>query len=283
MAVAETYTPNLTLLSKTGIEVIPFRPDKDTTDSLLYRTALECGSVKKPFSYYAAGGPGFALLHLKAGALLLTTFPSETSVTVSDSGLLLLDCRFSRRIIVRSSAEYEILLFDGPSLACLGSQLPAEAPFWQVPASVTAFSELLPLFEKKRSHPALCHMLLTTLLSRLILEHALPGKKVPSYLAAIKSQLETCYYESYTLSELSQKYKVDKYRLCREFSDCFRTSPLQYLHRVRVQAAKNLLAETDLKVHEISYEVGYENVNHFISHFKKTTGMTPREYRCAIR
>lgn len=283
MAAAETYTPNLTLLSKTGIEVIPFRPDKETTDSLLYRTALECGSVKKPFSYYAAEGPGFALLHLRAGALLLTTFPAEASVTMSDSGLLLLDCRFPRRIIVRSSAEYEILLFDGPSLACLGSQLPMETPFWQVPSSVTAFSELLPLFERKGSHPALCHMLLTTLLSRLILEHALPGKKVPSYLAAIKSELETCYYESFTLTELSQKHKVNKYRLCREFSDCFQCSPLQYLHRMRVQAAKDLLAETDLKVHEIGYEVGYENVNHFISHFKKTTGMTPGEYRCTLR
>ena len=47
---------------------------------------------------------------------------------------------------------------------------------------------------------------------------------------------------------------------------------------MRVQAARSLLAETNLKVHEISYEVGYENVNHFIAHFRKLTGLTPKEY-----
>lgn len=40
-----------------------------------------------------------------------------------------------------------------------------------------------------------------------------------------------------------------------------------------------LLTGTNLKVHEISYEVGYENVNYFIAHFKKNTGMTPTQYR----
>ena len=72
---------------------------------------------------------------------------------------------------------------------------------------------------------------------------------------------------------------MSRYRLCREFKSCYQTSPLQYLHRVRIQAAKSLLVETNLKIHEISYETGYENVNHFIAHFKKITGMTPTEYR----
>ena len=77
----------------------------------------------------------------------------------------------------------------------------------------------------------------------------------------------------------SREYQVSRYRLCREFKSCYQTSPLQYLHRVRIQAAKSLLVETNLKIHEISYETGYENVNHFIAHFKKITGMTPTEYR----
>ena len=65
-----------------------------------------------------------------------------------------------------------------------------------------------------------------------------------------------------------------------DFKNCFQTSPLQYLHKIRIQAAKDLLIETDMKVHEISYEVGYENVNHFIAHFKKFSGTTPTAYRC---
>ena len=49
------------------------------------------------------------------------------------------------------------------------------------------------------------------------------------------------------------------------------------------QKPKSLLAETSLKIHEISYEAGYENVNHFIAHLKKNTGMTPTEYRLIPR
>ncbi len=280
---SEAYTPNLSLLSKSGVSLVPFHPEADIRDSLLHRCALERGTVTSPLSYYAADGQRLGLLRLKSGSLFFTALPSGRCATLSESGLYLLDCRSTRRILVHSAAEYELLLFAGPGLAYFCRQLPESTAFWRIPSTAPWASGLLPLFGIKESNPILCHMLLTGLLSQLALEHVLSPRTVPAYLEDIKVRLETHYYESYALAELEQKYKVNRYRLCREFKSHYRTSPLQYLHRMRVQAAKSLLAETNLKVHEISYEVGYENVNHFIAHFRKLTGLTPREYRLSPR
>lgn len=55
---------------------------------------------------------------------------------------------------------------------------------------------------------------------------------------------------------------------------------VQYLHLYRIRKAKDvMLRQTDLSFHEISERVGYENVRHFFSVFKKYAGVTPGEYR----
>ena len=52
-----------------------------------------------------------------------------------------------------------------------------------------------------------------------------------------------------------------------------------YLKNIRMDEAKKLLAETELKVNEISQQVGYDNVKHFMKTFKAMTGVAPSEFR----
>ena len=54
---------------------------------------------------------------------------------------------------------------------------------------------------------------------------------------------------------------------------------VNYLKNLRVNEAKRLLEETDLKVNEISGKVGYNNEKHFMKIFKNTCGVSPTEYR----
>ncbi|MFR7401455.1 MAG: helix-turn-helix transcriptional regulator [Waltera sp.] len=72
---------------------------------------------------------------------------------------------------------------------------------------------------------------------------------------------------------------ISRYRLCREFSATFHTSPLQYLQGKKIEAAKSLLLSTDNPIHEVGAMVGIDNTNHFIHLFKKHTGVTPFVYR----
>lgn len=54
---------------------------------------------------------------------------------------------------------------------------------------------------------------------------------------------------------------------------------VNYLKEIRVNEAKRLLAETDMRVIEISQQVGYENEKHFMKIFKSVSGVSPTEYR----
>ncbi len=58
---------------------------------------------------------------------------------------------------------------------------------------------------------------------------------------------------------------------------------LKYLVRVRLDAAKNLLVNSDLQTAEIAERVGYPDINYFSFFFKKNVGISPREYRNSFK
>ncbi|MCY1457240.1 HTH-type transcriptional regulator YesS [compost metagenome] len=57
------------------------------------------------------------------------------------------------------------------------------------------------------------------------------------------------------------------------------TSFVEYLTRLRMDAAKKLMKDTDLRLYEIAAMVGYQDVKYFSRLFKKTMNATPGEYR----
>lgn len=52
-----------------------------------------------------------------------------------------------------------------------------------------------------------------------------------------------------------------------------------YVIQLRVNRAKKLLTDTDLKLYEICTEIGYSDMNHFNHIFARVTGVKPSEYR----
>ena len=58
---------------------------------------------------------------------------------------------------------------------------------------------------------------------------------------------------------------------------------VNYLKDIRIRKAKQLLAETDMRVIEISREVGYDNEKNFMKIFKSSCGVSPSEYRKNMR
>lgn len=53
----------------------------------------------------------------------------------------------------------------------------------------------------------------------------------------------------------------------------------KYLIQYRLEKAKHYLENKDMKISFIAFEVGYNDVSHFIQSFKKNYGLTPEEYR----
>jgi AraC-like DNA-binding protein len=48
---------------------------------------------------------------------------------------------------------------------------------------------------------------------------------------------------------------------------------------VRIEKAKNLLLNPNLRISEIAYEVGFQSLTHFNRVFRKITGQSPTDYR----
>lgn len=63
----------------------------------------------------------------------------------------------------------------------------------------------------------------------------------------------------------------------RDFKAAFDSAPQRWLKEQRLQYAHRLLSEQALSVTEVSLEVGYENISHFIKSFKERFCLTPKE------
>ena len=56
-----------------------------------------------------------------------------------------------------------------------------------------------------------------------------------------------------------------------------------YVSRVRIEKAKNLLLNPNLRVSEVAYEVGFQSLTHFNRVFKRVQGQSPTDYRGQLR
>jgi transcriptional regulator GlxA family with amidase domain len=65
----------------------------------------------------------------------------------------------------------------------------------------------------------------------------------------------------------------------RRFVQATGTTPLQYVHAVRIEEAKQLLETSDLAIEAIANEVGYEDSSFFGRLFSRNVGVTPAQYR----
>ena len=132
---------------------------------------------------------------------------------------------------------------------------------------LTKFSFTPTPAEQIQLHRELTDMFVELMLSALSVSRDV--KPIPAYLLSMKADFEENYAENHSLEYFEQTLGISRYRLCREFSATFHTSPLQYLQGKKIEAAKSLLLSTDNPIHEVGAMVGIDNTNHFIHLFKK--------------
>ncbi|GFN31065.1 response regulator transcription factor [Paenibacillus xylaniclasticus] len=85
------------------------------------------------------------------------------------------------------------------------------------------------------------------------------------------------YAEDMTLADLADKVFISRNYLSIIFKNMTGETFNNYLTRVRIEKAKELLMERKMLVYEVAEQVGYKNVPYFSTLFKKFTGMNPTE------
>jgi AraC-like DNA-binding protein len=83
------------------------------------------------------------------------------------------------------------------------------------------------------------------------------------------------------IDHLARRCGLSRAQLARLFRQQLGISPMGYLARLRVQHASRLLRLTELPIKRIALEVGFPDQRYFSSWFRRQTGRTPRERRCA--
>jgi len=83
----------------------------------------------------------------------------------------------------------------------------------------------------------------------------------------------------FSIKELSQFLDFSEKHFSAMFAKEVGETFTDYLTRMRINQAKELMITTNMKMYEICAGIGYNNVEHFSRVFKKATGFSPREYR----
>jgi len=92
----------------------------------------------------------------------------------------------------------------------------------------------------------------------------------------------TNYMENVTLQMVAEHVYLSPSYLGAVIRSELNISFTDYLINVRIENAKELLKDQQLKLYHVSKLVGYQNPNYFAGIFKRVTGMTPIEYRNSV-
>ena len=91
--------------------------------------------------------------------------------------------------------------------------------------------------------------------------------------------IEHNFQEKITVDQLTSRFALSRRNFERRFKKATCNTVLEYIHRVKIEAAKISLESSRINVKEVMYSVGYSDNKAFRSIFKKITGISPIEYR----
>ncbi|HEY0100593.1 MAG TPA: helix-turn-helix domain-containing protein [Pyrinomonadaceae bacterium] len=95
----------------------------------------------------------------------------------------------------------------------------------------------------------------------------------------IISSLQEDLRREMILDELAHSLNLSRSRLQHLFKSETGLPPAQYLRRLRLERAKDLMRNSVLSVKQVMTSVGISDKSHFERAFKKAYGLTPRQYR----
>ena len=136
----------------------------------------------------------------------------------------------------------------------------ARAPHWQLQAKSLTYECLHLLFSSQSTE-----------------KPYLPQKKLQHIAPAI-DYLHTHYAEPLSNDRLAALAGVSTVYFRKLFTAAMGTSPIQYLHHLRVEKAKEMLKSDYGTLADVAVSVGYPNVFHFSKMFKGIVGIAPGAY-----
>jgi AraC-like DNA-binding protein len=104
----------------------------------------------------------------------------------------------------------------------------------------------------------------------------------PPVITRAKQFIQEHQSEDLSLGQVAKAVNTSTFYFCKMFKKATGVNFTDYLSRIRIEKAKNLLLNPNLRISEIAYEVGFQSLTHFNRVFKKIVGQSPTEYRAQL-
>lgn len=101
----------------------------------------------------------------------------------------------------------------------------------------------------------------------------------PPLITKAKKFIEEHITDDLSLTQVAKVVHTSVFYFCKLFSKFTGTTFTEYISRLRVERARNMLLNPNLRVSEIAYEVGFQSLTHFNRVFKNIVGESPTTYR----
>ncbi|GAB2723480.1 response regulator [Paenibacillus thermoaerophilus] len=125
---------------------------------------------------------------------------------------------------------------------------------------------------------------LKEMFSQFVIEAAeyvalLRQEQAKSGIHQIRKYIEQHFTENISLKSISAKFYMNPVYLGQLFKKTYNIYFNEFVLDLRIQEAKKLLRQTDLRMYEVAQKVGFQNADYFVTQFEKLEKMTPTEYR----
>jgi AraC-like DNA-binding protein len=99
------------------------------------------------------------------------------------------------------------------------------------------------------------------------------------HIAAAKIFIDKNYHAPIRLEQVARQALMSRFHFHRLFTQIYKITPHQYLTRVRMDAARILLAREGISISDVCTEIGFESLGSFSALFSRESGYSPQYYR----
>jgi transcriptional regulator GlxA family with amidase domain len=108
----------------------------------------------------------------------------------------------------------------------------------------------------------------------------LPEKKhADPLITEVQQRMEACFREARNVESFMENIPASRRNFVRRFKHATGITPIEYLQKTRIEAAKKMLEQTGNSILAVMLDCGYNDIKAFRKVFRKEVGLTPTEYR----
>ncbi len=205
-----------------------------------------------------------------------------TELIARGGELLLVDCYRQHEYAATQDTHTLWVHFDGANSRELFQEIRQQKgqklKYWQ--EELETIQSIVQGVSEAASEPELS-IRIYALLCRLLAGNSLPEQENTKSVQIEKGKeyMKNHLKEPLAIEEIAGHVSMSTSYFTKVFREITGFSPYEYLLRLRLERAKELLLQTQLPVSEIAYRSGFHSDSNFIYFFKKETGFSPLKFR----